>query len=81
MTCAELLQYLSASIDQELDDDFTAAAQEHLATCQQCQVVLNMTQQVILLGHDQRQQAISAAQRRRLFAHLHTAFLAKNPQT
>lgn len=81
MTCDELLQYLSAYLDRELDDDLTEAAQQHLATCQQCQVVLNTTQQVILLGHGQRQQAIPASQRKRLFARLQTAFLAKNPQT
>ncbi len=81
MTCDQLLQYLSASIDQELDDDLIAAAQEHLATCQQCQVILSTTQQVILLGHGQRQQTIPVAQRRRLFARLQTALLANNPQT
>lgn len=33
MTCEELLQYLSDYIDQNLDEELTAAAQAHLATC------------------------------------------------
>jgi len=45
MKCEDLLQYLSDYIDQELDEELTAEAQEHLATCHNCRVVLDTTQQ------------------------------------
>ncbi len=50
MTCDELVSYLSDYIDQDLDDDLTAAAQQHLVTCQNCRVVLHTTRRVIELG-------------------------------
>lgn len=75
MTCDQLITYLSAYIDNELDEDLTAAALQHLATCQNCQVVLNTTQRTILLGRGQAQRRIPADRRGMLFARLHEAFL------
>ena len=66
MQCEELLTYLSDYIDQDLDEDLRADAQEHLATCQNCRVVLDTTQQTIFLYRRQGQRAIPAARRQRL---------------
>ena len=75
MTCEELLHYLSDYIDQNLDEALTAAAQEHLADCHNCRVVLDTTQQTIFLFREQGQRAIPAARRQRLFDQLQDAFL------
>ena len=81
MTCDELLTYLSRYLDQELDDDLTRAARLHLATCENCQVIVNTTQQVIILGHDQSQRVIPRERRARLFERLQDAFLRHAPQS
>jgi anti-sigma factor RsiW len=70
------LQYLSDYIDQNLDEALTAAAQEHLATCPNCRVVLDTTQQTIFLFREQGQRTIPAGRRQRLFERLQEAFLA-----
>ena len=75
MTCEDVLTYLSRYLDHDLDDELTQAAQEHLSTCQNCQVVLNTTQRVIILGHGQARRTIPAERRARLFASLEAAFL------
>ena len=77
MKCEELLQYLSDYIDQELDEELTAEAQEHLATCHNCRVMLDTTQQTIFLFREQGKRAIPAARRQRLFDQLQDAFLAR----
>jgi anti-sigma factor RsiW len=77
MRCEELLTYLSDYIDQDLDEDLRADAQEHLATCENCQVVLDTTQQTIFLYRQQGRRAIPAARRRRLFDQLQDAFLRR----
>ena len=75
MKCEELVQYLSDYIDQNLDEELTAAAQEHLATCHDCRVVLDTTQQTIFLFKEQNQRTIPAVRRQRLFRQLQDAFL------
>ena len=77
MKCEELLQYLSDYIDQELDEELTAEAQEHLANCHNCRVVLDTTQQTIFLFREQGKRTIPAAQRQRLFNQLQNAFLKR----
>ncbi|HEX6541437.1 MAG TPA: zf-HC2 domain-containing protein [Ktedonobacterales bacterium] len=80
MTCQELIAYLSAYIDNELEEDLADEAQRHLATCQNCQVVLNTTRHTILLGHGQAMRSIPADERSSLFARLQRAFLRQSPQ-
>jgi anti-sigma factor RsiW len=77
MTCEELVSYLSAYLDQELDEDLTAAAQQHLATCSNCRVVLHTTRRVIQLGQAQYQIALPASRRERVYTRLRLAFLAR----
>jgi predicted anti-sigma-YlaC factor YlaD len=80
MECEELVTYLSDYIDQNLDEELTVEAQEHLATCHNCRVVLDTTQQTIFLYRQQGQQRkIPATRRKRLFDQLQEAFL-KRPQ-
>ena len=75
MKCEDLLQYLSDYIDQDLDEALTAEAQEHLATCQNCHIVLNTTQRTISLFRQHSRQTIPADRKRPLFDKLQQAFL------
>lgn len=75
MKCEQLLQYLSDYIDQNLDEELTAEAQEHLATCENCRVVLDSTQQTIFLFREQGKRTIPAKRRVHLFDQLQDAFL------
>lgn len=75
ITCNELLDYLSDYIDRSLDDELAAEAQAHLATCQNCRVVLDTTQQTIVLFREQGRRTIPAGRRQRLFDQLQDAFL------
>jgi predicted anti-sigma-YlaC factor YlaD len=74
MDCDTLLTYLSDYIDRQLDEDLTADAQEHLRTCSNCRVVLDSTEQMILLYRAQGKTTIPAEQRGRLFRQIQTAF-------
>jgi anti-sigma factor RsiW len=73
MKCEELIQYLSDYIDRELDDELRADAQEHLATCHNCRVVLDSTQKMIFLYRQTGSQVIPAARRGPLFDRLKRA--------
>lgn len=77
MTCEELLSYLSDYLDQNLDEELTVGAQHHLATCQNCRVVVQTTRRVIQLGQAQYQISLPPDRRDRLFARLRQAFLAR----
>ena len=81
MKCHELLDYLSDYIDRDLDEELTAEAQEHLATCQNCRVVLDTTQQTIFLFREQGRRVIPAERRQRLFSQLQEAFLSSKPES
>jgi adenosyl cobinamide kinase/adenosyl cobinamide phosphate guanylyltransferase len=74
MDCETLLTYLSDYIDQELDEELTEAAQEHLRTCRNCHVVLDSTQQMILLSRKHGKEVIPMQRRRRLFERLQMSF-------
>jgi anti-sigma factor RsiW len=75
MQCEDLMRYLSDYIDHNLDDDLAAAAREHLATCQNCRVVLDSTQRTILLYREHGQaQTIPLGRQQRLFEHVKAAF-------
>jgi hypothetical protein len=77
MTCDDLVSYLSDYIDQNLDDALTSAAQEHLTTCQNCQIVLHTTQQTIQLGQKQYQVGIPPLRRDSLLTRVRMAFLTR----
>lgn len=75
LTCEQLLQYLSDFIDNQLDQELNEAARRHLATCQNCKVVLNTTQKTITLAGETTQRTIPADRRQKLFADLEKSFL------
>lgn len=82
MKCEALLAYLSDYIDQNLSENLTQAAQDHLATCSNCRVVLDTTMQTIFLYKKQGMQAIPAQRRQRLFKQLESVFLNRSkPET
>ena len=70
MNCEELIRYLSDYIDRDLSDELQAEAQEHLATCHNCHVVLDTTQQTIYLYRQSGRQTIPSEHRSELFARL-----------
>lgn len=74
MECNDLVNYLSDYIDEDLDEELTQEAQEHLATCHNCRVVLDTTQQMIFLYRDHGKRAIPAERRQRLFNELQNSF-------
>ena len=74
MKCEELVTYLSDYIDGDLREDLRADAQEHLATCPNCHVVLDTTQQMIVLLRNSGPRAIPIERRKALFQKLQTAF-------
>ena len=70
MKCEELITYLSDYIDQDLSEELRAEAQEHLATCQNCHIVLDTTQKMIILYRQSGVQGIPANRRKDLFLKL-----------
>ncbi len=76
LTCEELVNYLSDYIDNNLDEELTTAAREHLETCENCRVVLDSTQQMILLYREKGQaHSIPAERGQKLYKSLLDVFL------
>ncbi len=73
MNCAELVTYLSRYIDNDLDTELVSAAHEHLATCGNCQIVLDSTQRTIALGRSQRARILPVTRREAIFARIQAA--------
>ncbi|RMG87016.1 MAG: zf-HC2 domain-containing protein [Chloroflexi bacterium] len=75
ITCEELLAYLSEYIDNNLDEELSEAAREHLATCHRCNVVLDSTQKAILLYKEHsRELVIPPIRREKLYERIAEAF-------
>lgn len=74
MKCEELVAYLSDYIDNNLDEELRADAQQHLATCKNCRVVLDTTQRTIFLYRQAGSQSIPTARREALYNRLQAAF-------
>lgn len=69
MDCKTLVTYLSDYIDNNLSAALSAEAEAHLRTCANCRVVLDSTQQLILLYREQ-QQPMPAQRHQALYARL-----------
>jgi anti-sigma factor RsiW len=78
MNCQQLISYLSDYIDHDLDEELNAEAQQHLATCHNCHVVLDTTQRTILLYREANRGGIPQERRGRLFDRLQQS-LANRP--
>lgn len=82
ITCEDLLQHLSAYLDDELDDVLVQAAQDHLATCENCRVVLDSTQKTILLYKQQGQVVtIPSGRKDALYDQIAAAFAKSKTQS
>ncbi len=81
ISCEALLVYLSDYIDNHLDEELTAVAQHHLATCENCRIVLDSTQKTIILFKEKSKEVIPAERKARLFHQLQDAFLAGKEPT
>lgn len=79
MQCDDLVRYLSDYLDHNLAEALAAEAQAHLATCHNCRVVLDTTQQTILLYRERgKQLALPPARHARLFEQLAKALKAED---
>lgn len=78
MTCEQVVQYLSDYIDADLDEPLVAAAREHLATCHHCHIVLDSTQDAIVLYRNRDKRVIPAARRARLFHQIEASFAKRS---
>lgn len=76
MNCEQLVAYLSDYIDHDLDEDLRIEAQEHLATCANCHVVLDTTQRTILLYREAHQSGIPVSRKSELFERIQRALAA-----
>jgi len=71
MDCETLVRHLSAYLDGELTDPLNEAARQHLATCQNCRIVLDSTRKTILLSRQERlSSSLSLARRQALYSQL-----------
>lgn len=70
MNCEQLIGYLSDYIDQGLDEELRREAQDHLAICPNCHVVLDTTKMTIALYRQAGRRVIPAARRQALFQRL-----------
>jgi len=77
MNCEDLLRYLSDYIDNGLSEKLRADAEEHLATCRNCQVVLDTTRQTIVLYRETQREGIPVDRRSALFGQLEKALAAR----
>jgi len=77
MNCEDLLRYLSDYIDNGLSEKLRADAEEHLATCRNCHVVLDTTRQTIVLYRETQREGIPVDRRSALFGQLEKALAAR----
>ncbi len=81
-TCEDLVRYLSDYLDNELDEALTQAAREHLATCENCRVVLDTTQKTILLYKEKGTAVLLPPGRKNaLYEQIAAAFREKSDRT
>ncbi len=74
MNCEELVRYLSDYIDDNLSPELRAEAEAHLATCQNCHIVLDTTRKTILLYKEAGKQEISLDHKVEIFNRLQNIF-------
>jgi hypothetical protein len=77
--CKDVIAYLSDYIDRNLSDELAADIRDHIATCRNCHVVLDSTQQTILLYRERgRQVGLPPARHTTLFNQLATALAGRD---
>lgn len=73
MGCDDLAERITDMLEGDLEADEEAAALDHLATCERCELVLAETRNVIELSHEHGQAHVTNADRKRLFAQINAA--------
>ncbi|MGA2820352.1 MAG: zf-HC2 domain-containing protein [Anaerolineales bacterium] len=77
--CRRLLGSLSAYLDGEIEARVCQAIQAHLASCEDCRVVVDTLRKTISLVHQSPQPVLPLSARQRLFQVLeHEGFIAKD---
>lgn len=66
-TCQALLSQLSEYIDGELEEAFCAEIERHLATCENCQIVVNTLAKTVTLYRQLPAAKLPAEKQDRLF--------------
>lgn len=80
ISCEDLLEYLSDYIDQDLDEGLDEIAKQHLATCENCRVVLDTTKSTINLSKSFGIVTLPANKKQTLFQDLKAIFLASKKE-
>lgn len=79
MECEDVIAYLSDYIDRNLSEELTASIREHIAACRNCHIVLDSTQQTILLYRERgRRAGLPPARHTALFAQLAAALAGRS---
>jgi predicted anti-sigma-YlaC factor YlaD len=78
LTCEDLVKHLSDYLDNELDEELSRAAQEHLGTCENCKVVLDTTKQTILLYKKNRIIELPSSRKNQLYDQIAKVFSQEN---
>lgn len=66
-SCQHLLDDLSDFLDGEASEEICAEIERHLASCEDCQVMVDTLRKTIILYHDMPQPAIPNEARERLY--------------
>ncbi len=74
MTCEQLVQYLSDYVDKDIDTPLKKQAEEHIATCPHCHVLLDTTQKTLQLYRVNKPRVLPIADRERLYREIKAAF-------
>ena len=73
MNCQEFIRYISDYIDRNLNEELTQEAEEHLATCHNCHLVLDTTRQTIHLSRAMQARQMSINNKNAVFERLKKA--------
>lgn len=65
--CRDMLGDLSDYLDGQASDDICAEIERHMASCEDCRIVVNTFEKTILLYRDLPQPELSEAARQRLY--------------
>lgn len=74
MTCEQLVKYLSDYMDKDLDEPMEKQAQEHIASCKHCHVLLDTTQKTLQLYRVAKPRVLSMERRKQLYRDIQAAF-------
>ena len=70
MNCDEVFDNLTDLLDGALDPEVEAAALEHLATCERCEITFAETRTLVELAADERPVGLDAASRSSLLGRI-----------